>query len=358
MDDRPLDGRRFLVQVEGVAQHHGRRGDGGDRVGEVQAGDVGRAPVDRLVQSDWASGADAAPDAGRGEHADRAGQHGGLIAQDVAEQVGSHEHVELLRVADELHGAVVHVEVDELDVRIAFRNVAHHAAPERRGFEDVRLVHRGDLAPPLAGRFEGDLGDADDLRRRVDLGVDAPLAVRCFLDALGLAEVDAAGQLADDQEIGAGDDLRLERGGVRQHGVQLRGAQVGVQAQLLAQAQQRALRAHVVGQAVPLGAAHGAEENRVARLRELERLLGKRPAGLVDGGAARVGRAELEGVAVLRGDLFEDLHGLRHDLGPDPVAGQDCDARLHVFSSPAWRAYANTPPALMMSSTSPSGRRR
>src|SRR5207245_2111708 len=83
--------------------------------------------------------------------------------------------------------------------------------------------------PTLAGRLEGDLGDADDLRRRVDLGVDAPLAVGCFLDALGLAEVDAAGQLADDQEVCADDDLRLQRGGVRQHGVQLRGAQVRVQ---------------------------------------------------------------------------------------------------------------------------------
>src|SRR3989442_1674835 len=96
------------------------------------------------------------------------GSIGGLIAQDIAEQVGGHEHVELLRVADELHGAVVHVEVGELDVRIAFRDVAHHAAPERRGFEDVRLVHGGDLAPPLAARVAGDLGDADELRRRVD----------------------------------------------------------------------------------------------------------------------------------------------------------------------------------------------
>src|SRR5207249_10647912 len=101
---------------------------------------------------------------------------------------------------------------------------------------------------PLAGRLESDLGDADDLRRRVDLGVDATLAARRLLDALGLAEVDAAGQLADDQEVGAGDDLRLERGGVRQHGVQLRGAQVRVQAQMLAHAQQLVLRAYVYGQ--------------------------------------------------------------------------------------------------------------
>src|SRR5206468_8638947 len=131
-----------------------------------------------------------------------------------------------------------------------------------------------------------------------------------------------------------------------------------VQALPLAQAQQLALVANIIRQSVPLGAAHGAKENRVARLRELERLLGQRAAGLVDGGAAHVSRVELEGVTVLRGDCFEDLHGLRHDLGTDAVAGQDSDARLHVFSSPAWRAYANTPPALMMSSTSPSGRRR
>ena len=65
------------------------------------------------------------------------------------------------------------------------------------------------LARP--GEFEGDAGDALDLVGVIDLRVDAALlAVAEVDDFLRLAEIDAAGQFAHDQDVEALDDFRLQ----------------------------------------------------------------------------------------------------------------------------------------------------
>src|SRR5690606_12228214 len=56
-----------------------RRQDGGERVGKVLARDVGRGTVRRLVHA-----LVVGVERGRGQHADRAGEHRGLVGQDVA----------------------------------------------------------------------------------------------------------------------------------------------------------------------------------------------------------------------------------------------------------------------------------
>ena len=66
----------------------------------------------------------------------------------------------------------------------------------------------------------------------------APRRVRA--EAARLAEVEVAGELAQDHEVEAGDDFGLERRGVRQLGEQERGPEVGEQVEVLAQAQQAA----------------------------------------------------------------------------------------------------------------------
>jgi hypothetical protein len=68
-----------------------------------------------------------------------------------------------------------------------------------------------------ARQLEGDAGDALDLVGVVDLRVDAALlAVAEIDDLLRLAEIDAAGQFAHDQDVEAFDHFRLQRGGVGQ----------------------------------------------------------------------------------------------------------------------------------------------
>ena len=60
----------------------------------------------------------------------------------------------------------------------------HFLAPQQAALHHIGLLDRADLAAALARELEGDARDADDLRRRVDLGVDAaarcrPAASRC-----------------------------------------------------------------------------------------------------------------------------------------------------------------------------------
>ena len=146
--------------------------------------------------------------------------------------------------------------VVELDVGEAGRvDLGDDLVPEDARLHHVALLHRADAVVAHAGQLEGDGGDALDLVGVVDLGVDgALLAVAEVADLLGLAEVDAAGQLADDQDVEALDQLALERGEVGERVEALGGAQVGEELEVLAQAQEAGLGAHLVGDLVPLRA--------------------------------------------------------------------------------------------------------
>ena len=93
-----------LGLLQAKAQHHGGAQNGGQRVGHALAGDVRGAAVAGLVQA-----LIAAIEAGRGQHADGAGEHGGFVAQDVAKHIAGHHHVKALGLLDQLHGCVVHI---------------------------------------------------------------------------------------------------------------------------------------------------------------------------------------------------------------------------------------------------------
>ena len=110
-----------------------------------------------------------------------------------------------------------------------------------------------------------------------------------------VAEVDAAGELAHDEQVGALDALALERAGVEQRRARPHRAQVREQAEPLAQAEQALLgpRLARVG-GVPLRAADGGEQHRVGAAAGLEHLVGERRAVRVDRGAADQVLVELE----------------------------------------------------------------
>ena len=123
-------------------------------------------------------------------------------------------------------------------------HVRHHLVPEHAGLHDVALLGRVHLVAALAGQIEGDADDTLDLAGGVDGGIDgALLAVLQRHDLLGLAEISAARQLAQDQDVEPLDMLAPERGGLRQRRIADGRAQVGEQVQLLAQLQQAGLGA-------------------------------------------------------------------------------------------------------------------
>ena len=175
----------------------------------------------------------------------------------------------------------------------------------------------------LARQLEGDAADALDLVGVVDLGVDgALLAVAEIGDGLRLAEIDAAGQLAQDDDVEALDQLALERRGIGQRRIGHGRAQVGVEREILAQPQQARLRPHVIGHLVPLRPADRAEDHGVGGMRLRHGGVGDRDlVGVVAAAADQplLGLERAHAVGVHPGD---QLFHLGHDFGADAVAGE------------------------------------
>ena len=99
------------------------------------------------------------------------------------------------------------------------------------------------------------------------------------------------------------------------------GAEIGKQAQVLAQAQDGLLWAQRAVELVVLPVAHGAEQDGVGLLGEIQRGFGQRVAGRVVGGAAHRGFFHFE----LEVERFEHLDGFSDDFGADAVTGENCD---------------------------------
>ncbi len=201
--DRGFDCRGFGFKAGGVAQNQRAGEDCAERIGEALAGDVGRGAVDRLIQIDFAA------DGGRGQHAQRAGDDAGLVGENVAEEILREHHVEVARLVHEVHGHGVDVLVFERYVGELCGDFNHRGAPELRNFKHVGLVHAGEFLAALAGQLEGDAGYAGHFVARVTHGV--PGFALGLVPLAGLAEVKAAEQFADKENVGAVDDLRAQR---------------------------------------------------------------------------------------------------------------------------------------------------
>ena len=102
--------------------------------------------------------------------------------------------------------------------------------------------------------------------------------------------------------------------------------------QVLADGQQGGLGTLLrVGGVAPLGAAHRAQEHRVAGLALLSGAVWVGLPHRVDGAAAHQNILKGEGVAELLAHRLHDLDGLPHDLGADAVAPDHCNFLFHLF---------------------------
>jgi hypothetical protein len=72
--------------------------------------------MDGLVERWTATVGTDRPKRGRRQHAQRSRRHRRRIRQDVAKHVVGERHVELRGLAHQLHGAIIHQHVAELDV--------------------------------------------------------------------------------------------------------------------------------------------------------------------------------------------------------------------------------------------------
>ena len=332
-DHRGVDAIGVRAQAQRVAEEHGRGKDGRDGIGDSLPRDIGRGAVHGLVEPH------AAPDACRREHAHGAGQDGRLVGEDVAEGVLGDDGVEVRRLVDESHGAVVHEDVLEGHLRIVLAHAGDHLAPELRDHKDVGLVHGSQSLLPLHGDVEGGPGHSLHLARGVGHGVHGPgAAVGELLPAPRLAEVEPARQLPDDHDVGALDHLALQGGGVQQHGEALGRSQVGEEVELLAKAQESPLGLLLLRQSVPLGSPDRAEEDGVALLAQPEGGGGERLARGVDGRPSDESGLELEGGAGGPAHHLEHLAGFGRHLLPDAVAPEQRDLVRRHDRSPAGAA--------------------
>ena len=212
--DGRLDRGRDVLAAERPAGEHRRRQDRPDRVRDPAAGDVRRRAVDRLVHARTcrapSSARRATPTAAsRGcpraptPRRDRMSPKRFSVTIDV----------EPRRALDEEHRARVDELVVDLDVRVA--RLLSSSTTRRQSRDVARTLALSTLVrrPRRAARQL----EAEPRRRA---GSRPPCTAACRGRTrspdragrlLALPEVDAAGQLADDQQVDAGEQLRPER---------------------------------------------------------------------------------------------------------------------------------------------------
>ena len=166
--------------------------------------------------------------------------------------------------------------------------------------------------------------DALDLVGVVDLGVDrALLPVAEIGDGLRLAEIDPAGQFTQDDDVEPIHHLALEARGFGERGIADGGANIGEQAEFLAQAKEPGLRPHLVRHAVPLWTADCAEDHGVGRVRLGHGRVGDRNLVSVVAAAADQTFFDLEGPQSARIHERDELFHLGHDFRADAIAGEE-----------------------------------
>src|SRR5262249_14691867 len=141
-------------------------------------------------------------------------------------------------------------------------------------------------------------------------------------DGLRLAEIDAAGELAQDDDIETVHHIALEARGLRERRIADCRTDVGEQAEFLAQPQQSGLRPRVVGHLVPFRPADRAEDDRVAGVRLGHGLLGDRDLVGVVAAAADQRLPGLEAPHAVRVHPGDELLHLGHHFRADAVAGE------------------------------------
>ena len=236
----------------------------------------------------------------------------------------------------------------KLHIRVVLRYVGHHLFPELRGFEHVVLVDAGQALAALLRRLERGVRDALHLGAAVAHGVKAffgagKQTIGRAAAAPRLAKIHIAGKLADDQDIQSGNQLGLEAGSAYQFLVADGRSEVGVQAQRLAQTQNRLLGAQVALQHIVLPVAHGAKQHRVGFFSERQCGGRQRVAVFFVGRAAHVGRFHFK----RQPQRTQHLDRFGHDFGTDAVTGEDGD--FHKESVPSmqrWKKCGRRAPGL------------
>ena len=259
------------------------------------------------------------------QHAERTRHHRGFVGKNVTEQIVGHDDVELFRVADQLHCAVIGQNVLELDVRsVRLVDFGYDLLPQHACPHDVVLLGGMDLVAALARQIEGNLGDALDFVRGVNLRIDgAAFAIFERHDFLRLAEINATRQLAHDHDVEAFDEFALQARSVGERRIADGRAEIGEKVEVFPEPQQAGFGTVLIGDLIPLRPADGAEHHGIGLLRLRHRRVGDRDAVRVIGRSAHQIAIDLkfDGVALGVEEGDETLN-LGNRLDANTVAGK------------------------------------
>ena len=268
----------------------------------------------------------------RRQHAKRSGQHRRNVGKHVTEQVVGNDDIELLGPAHELHATGIRKHVGQFHIGIFFLvRRRYHLIPQNARLHDIAFFHGTDLVAAGPCQFERHTGNPLDFIGVVNLGIDCPLlAIAKIGDRLGFAEINAARQLAHDQDIKPLDHILFQRRGFRQRRIADCRAQIGEQFHLLAQAQQAGFRANVIGNTIPLRPANSAEQHRIGAKRLCHVIIRNRLAMGVIGRTANQTLIQHEPRAFLLVHPVDELAHFRHGFRANAVAGEQKEVLGHV----------------------------
>src|SRR5579871_394814 len=211
----------------------------------------------------------------------------------------------------------------QLDVGKLARHVGDHFAPQAGTFQNIRFVDGGDFLPASLRRFERQSRDAFHFVARVAHGVQR--TVDGFL--AWLAVIQSSGELAEHDQIDAGDPLGTQRREFLESWKNARGPKIRPQSQGLAQTEQARFRTPRGWLRVEFRKSYGAEKNSVAFQRELARDIRQRLAGRVNRSAADESFGEMEFMRGTCGSQNFDRDG--GDLWANAVAGKNSYFECH-----------------------------
>ena len=185
------------------------------------------------------------------------------------------------------------------------------------------------------------------------LGVSHPVGtlhapiVRLIL--LPPAEVDAAGEFPHHHQVDAPlGGLGFQGACVNHGGTQRGGAQVGIQPQILPDRQKGGLGPLLCGLVrAPPGAAHGAQQHRVAGPAFLRRAVGVALPHRIGGAAAQQYVHEFISVSKRFPHALQYLDGLPHHFGADAVAADERNFIIHFAAPLAFRDLSRPPLSTM-----------
>ena len=316
---RPVDGRfyrrRLVFHSESVAQHHRRREEHRQRVGGAGAGDVGRRAVDRL------------------EHArvrpPPSDALGSIPIEPVSIAASSERmspNMFSVTITSKWRGAAISRIAALSTSRCSssmFGNsaavqLAHDLAPQPAGLEHVGLV---DARHPRARGAEGDPGDPLDLLARVDAGV------RGGVRRSGSSRRSRSRRSARARPAGRCRSIisRLQRARVVQRRQRPDRAQVGEQARGPCAGRAGPARGGAwPGRSCPTSGPPTAASRTASAPRQAASVSS---VSAVPWASIDAPPNTCSSYSKLGADRVQDLDRRRDDLGSDPVAGEQDDAR-------------------------------